>query len=120
MVRATSRPPRDATTWIHSRVSPPTHTEDFIYTPTPILLPLSRYTLAVTYDAPLSTLTVYVDGLPVGSSSSMVYKPSNIPAMTDFFLGRSLFDQDVYLHGELGCFSVYNRALRHVVAVVCR
>ena len=71
--------------------------------------------MAVTYDEPSSTAKVYIDGQLVSTCSKFGFNPSNIHGVaTDLFIGRSLEEVDPFLSGELGCFRIYNRALRCV------
>lgn len=69
--------------------------------------------MAVTHDGPSSTTRVYVDGQLV-SSCHTGFNPSNIAVPVDLFIGRSMWSHDPYLSAELGCFRIYNRALRCV------
>ena len=70
-----------------------------------------RYTVALTYDAPSTTATIYVDGQQTCSNPATLTNPSNIAVARDFFIGRSFHDNPT-LSGELNCFRVYGRALR--------
>ncbi len=75
--------------------------------------------MAVTYDAPSATAKVYVDGVEKSSCGGFDTKPSNIE-LTHLVIGGSIFD-DLYWTGELGCFRLYDRALRCVFCVyVCK
>lgn len=80
-----------------------------------LLLPYisKRYTVALTYDAPSTTATIYIDGQQTCSNPATPTNPSNIAVARDFFIGRS-FHNNPTLTGELRCFRIYSRALRWV------
>lgn len=67
--------------------------------------------MAVTYDASSATAKVYVDGVMKASCGGFDTNPSNIE-LTHLVIGGSIFD-DLYWTGELGCFRLYDRALRY-------
>ncbi|RCW48498.1 LamG-like jellyroll fold domain-containing protein [Paenibacillus prosopidis] len=58
-----------------------------------------------------STGTLYVDGLEVGSNTSMTIKPSDLGATTQNSVGRSQYTADPYLDGRVDDFRIYNQAL---------
>lgn len=57
-----------------------------------------------------NTLTLYIDGIAVGSSTTMTYRASAIAANRSF-LGRSQFGSDPLLDGAIDGFRLYSRAL---------
>jgi hypothetical protein len=58
-----------------------------------------------------STGTLYVDGVQVGSNTSMIIKPSNMGATTHNWIGRSQYSADPYLNGRVDDFRLYSRVL---------
>lgn len=78
---------------------------------------LRRYTLAFTYDGSSATTNIYIDGELQSSCGGFDTNPSNIQ-LTHFFIGASVWGES-YVGGELGCFRVYNRALRSVSTKIC-
>lgn len=56
-----------------------------------------------------TTGTLYVNGVPVGTNSSMTLRPSNLGVTTLNHLGRSSTTN--YLNGSLDEFQIFNRAL---------
>jgi len=65
--------------------------------------------VAVTLSGSVGTL--YVDGVAVGTNSSMSNKPSALGATTLNYIGRSQFSSDPYLNSIIDEFRIYNRAL---------
>jgi fibronectin type 3 domain-containing protein len=57
-----------------------------------------------------TTGTLYVDGVAVGSNSSMTLKPANLGNTTLNYIGRSQFN-DPYLNGRVDDVRIYNQAL---------
>lgn len=57
-----------------------------------------------------TTGTLYVDGAPVGTNSSMTLKPSNLGSTTLNYIGKSQYN-DPYFKGRVDDFRIYNRAL---------
>ncbi len=57
-----------------------------------------------------TTGTLYVDGVAVGTNTSMTLKPSNLGNTTLNYIGRSQFS-DPYLNGRVDDFRIYNQAL---------
>jgi hypothetical protein len=55
--------------------------------------------------------TLYFDGAPVGTSSSIVLRPVDLGRTVNNFIGRSQFSDDPYLDGDIDEFRIYNRAL---------
>ena len=55
--------------------------------------------------------TLYVDGVAVGTNSSMTLHPSNLGTPTQNWIGRSQFSGDPYLNGSVDEFRIYGRAL---------
>jgi len=54
---------------------------------------------------------LYVNGVKVGTNSSMTLRPADLGNMPDNYIGRSQFTKDPYLDGNIDDFRVYNRAL---------
>jgi hypothetical protein len=54
---------------------------------------------------------LYVNGVKVGTNSSMTLRPADLGSMPDNYIGRSQFTRDPYLDGNIDDFRVYNRAL---------
>jgi hypothetical protein len=54
---------------------------------------------------------LYVNGVKVGTNSSMTLRPADLGSMPDNYIGRSQFTKDPYLDGNIDDFRVYNRAL---------
>ncbi len=77
-----------------------------------------RYTVALTYDAPSTTATIYINGQQTCSNLATSTNPSNIAVAKDFFIGRA-FHHNPTLSGELRCFRIYSRALRWVWMTEC-
>ena len=65
--------------------------------------------VAVTLSGAVGTL--YVDGVAVGTNSSMSNKPSALGATTLNYIGRSQFSADPYLNSVVDEFRIYDRAL---------
>jgi hypothetical protein len=55
--------------------------------------------------------TLYFDGTPVGTNSSMTLRPADLGRMVSSYVGRSQFSDDPYLDGDIDEFRVYSRAL---------
>ncbi len=58
-----------------------------------------------------NTGTLYVDGVQVGTNTSMTLSPSSLGNTTNNWLGRSQYSGDAYLDGQLDEVRIYNRAL---------
>ncbi len=58
-----------------------------------------------------NTGTLYVDGVQVGTNTSMTLSPSSLGNTTNNWLGRSQYSGDTFLDGQLDEFRIYNRAL---------
>ena len=72
-------------------------------------LPTNVWTqVAVTLDGTQGTL--YVNGLPVATNTSMFYLPLDVAPQTNA-LGKSKFIADPYFNGQYASFRVYGRAL---------
>jgi endoglucanase len=54
---------------------------------------------------------LYVDGVAVGTNSSMTLKPSSLGSTTHNYLGKSQSASDPYLNGSLDEFRIYNVGL---------
>ena len=55
--------------------------------------------------------TLYFDGAPVGTNSSIVLRPADLGRTVNDYIGRSQFSDDPYLDGDIDELRVYNRAL---------
>ncbi|MFD0671416.1 LamG-like jellyroll fold domain-containing protein [Cohnella sp. GCM10027633] len=58
-----------------------------------------------------STGRLYVDGVQVGTNTSMTLTPSSLGNTTQNWIGRSQFSGDPYFNGQIDDFRIYNRAL---------
>jgi hypothetical protein len=58
-----------------------------------------------------TSATLYFDGTPVGTTSSMTLRPADLGATVNNYIGRSQFPSDPYLDGDIDEFRVYSRAL---------
>ncbi len=58
-----------------------------------------------------NTGTLYVDGVQVGTNTSMTLSPSNLGNTTNNWLGRSQYSGDAFLDGQIDEFRIYNYAL---------
>ncbi|HTU75807.1 MAG TPA: arabinofuranosidase catalytic domain-containing protein [Trebonia sp.] len=73
-------------------------------------LPLNTWSL-VTVTLSGSTGTLYVDGQPVGTNTSMTLNPTSLGDTSQNWIGRSQFPADPYLNGTVDDFNIYSRAL---------
>jgi len=64
--------------------------------------------VAVTVSGSLGT--IYLDGVPVGTTNNLTLKPSNLGNTTQNYLGRSQFP-DPYFNGLMDDFRIYGSAL---------
>ncbi len=73
---------------------------------------LGKWThIAVTYDQPSSTATIYFNGVQVGQSTSITLYPANIGSLSNSWLGRSeYYNVDPNLNGSLDEFRIWNSA----------
>ncbi len=55
--------------------------------------------------------TLYFDGAPVGTNSSMTLRPADLGRLVNSYVGRSQFSDDPYLDGDIDEFRIYSRAL---------
>jgi hypothetical protein len=58
-----------------------------------------------------STATLYVQGAPVATNTSMTITPASLGSTTQTWIGRSEFSADPYLNGQVDNFRIYGRAL---------
>ncbi|MFD0671425.1 DUF5695 domain-containing protein [Cohnella sp. GCM10027633] len=58
-----------------------------------------------------STGRLYVDGVQVGTNTSMTLTPSSLGNTTQNWIGRSAFSGDPYFNGQIDDFRIYSRAL---------
>jgi hypothetical protein len=65
--------------------------------------------VAVTLNA--ATGIVYVDGVAVGTNSSMSLNPASLGSTTNNYIGRSQSGSEAYLSGALDEFRIYSEAL---------
>ncbi len=76
----------------------------------PLAVPTLEWThVALVIDAAGATL--YFNGLPVGSDTSMTLRPADLGRTLNNYIGRSQFASDPYLDGNIDEFRVYDRAL---------
>jgi hypothetical protein len=54
---------------------------------------------------------LYLDGVQVGSNTTMMLRPGDLGRTTKNYIGRSQFFVDPYLDGSIDEFRIYNRAL---------
>ncbi len=54
---------------------------------------------------------IYVNGALVGTNSAMTLNPASLGALTQNYLGKSLFAADPYLNASLDDFRIYSRAM---------
>ena len=73
-----------------------------------VLSPGAWHHLAVTLLG--TTGTLYIDGVPAGSNTSMTLKPSRLGNTAQNYIGRSQWP-DPYLNGLVDDFRIYRRAL---------
>jgi hypothetical protein len=75
------------------------------------ILPLATWShLAVTLSD--NTLTIYLNGLVIGKSTSVTLRPYNLgTVVSSNFLGKSLFSADPYFSGKMDEVRFYNYAL---------
>ncbi len=74
-------------------------------------MPSGVHHVAVTINADADTATMYLDGVPVGSNSSVTRTPSSLGTTTKNYLGKSQFTADGYLKGAIADFRIYDFAL---------
>jgi hypothetical protein len=55
--------------------------------------------------------TLYFNGAPVGTDSSMTLRPADLGRTANNYIGRSQFSEDPYFDGAIDEFRIYNRAL---------
>ncbi len=67
------------------------------------------YHVAVTLDGNRGVL--YVNGVPVGTNTSMTLRPSSLGVTTNNYIGRSQYSADPYLNAVLDEFRIYRVAL---------
>ena len=58
-----------------------------------------------------NTGILYINGQEVDRNTNMTLNPSDMGNTTNNYIGRSQWEQDPYLNGEVGDFFVYNRAI---------
>jgi alpha-L-arabinofuranosidase B-like protein/concanavalin A-like lectin/glucanase superfamily protein/lamin tail-like protein len=76
----------------------------------PGTLPLNTWShVAVTLSG--NTGTLYVNGQPVGTNTSMTLTPAALGATTQNWIGRSQFAADPFLGATVDDFQIYDRAL---------
>ncbi|MGH3168028.1 MAG: arabinofuranosidase catalytic domain-containing protein, partial [Trebonia sp.] len=76
----------------------------------PSTLPLNTWSL-VTVTLSGTTGTLYVNGQPVVTNTSMTLSPSSLGVTTNDWIGHSQFPADPYLDGTVSDFNIYNYAL---------
>jgi hypothetical protein len=58
-----------------------------------------------------SGATLYFNGSPVGSDTTMTLRPVDLGRTANDYIGRSQFSSDPYLDGKIDEFRIYDRAL---------
>jgi len=58
-----------------------------------------------------NTGTLYVNGAQVGQNTNMTLSPSSLGNTTNNWIGRSQYNADAFLDGQIDEFRIYNRAL---------
>jgi hypothetical protein len=76
----------------------------------PSTLPLNTWSL-VTVTLSGTTGTLYVNGQPVATNTSMTLNPSSLGVTTNDWIGHSQFPADPYLDGTVSDFNIYGSAL---------
>ncbi|NLH40906.1 MAG: hypothetical protein GX448_03620 [Planctomycetes bacterium] len=76
----------------------------------PKAMPTGWHHVAVTIDSATMTMTLYLDGDPVGKAATTLL-PKDLGVTTQNWLGRSQYVADAYFSGMLDEFRIYNRAL---------
>ena len=72
-------------------------------------LPTNVWThVAITHSG--NTGVLYVDGVPVGTNSTMTLTPSDLGMTTQNYIGKSQYD-DPYFNGQVDEFSIFSSAL---------
>jgi hypothetical protein len=65
--------------------------------------------VAVTLSGHVGTL--YVDGVPLGKNDNIDFAPFRIGYTTQNWVGRSQYERDPYLKGQIDDFRIYRGAL---------
>jgi len=87
----------------------------------PSTLPSGWHHVAVTIDAGIDTIDLYLDGVVVASNTAATLTPSDLGNTTNNWLGRSQWVADAYFNGSLDDFRIYDYALSQVeIAKVMR
>lgn len=76
----------------------------------PSTLPLNTWSL-VTVTLSGTTGTLYVNGQPAVTNTSMTLNPSSLGVTTNDWIGHSQFPADPYLNGTVSDFNIYSYAL---------
>jgi hypothetical protein len=76
----------------------------------PMAVPTLKWTHVALVIA-ASGATLYFDGAPVGSDTTMTLRPADLGRTLNNYIGRSQFASDPYLDGNIDEFRVYTRAL---------
>jgi hypothetical protein len=76
----------------------------------PTMVPLGWHHVAVVIDSKAMRLTLYLDGVQVGSAATTIL-PKDLGNTTQNWLGKSQYPADAYFTGSLDEFRIYNRAL---------
>ncbi len=101
--------PRQGTTGaMRFAIRTPTVTERIVNAPT--MLPSGWHHVAVVIDSKAMRLTLYLDGVQVGSAATTIL-PKDMGNTTQNWLGKSQYAADAYFTGSLDEFRIYNRAL---------
>jgi len=77
----------------------------------PDTLPSGWHHVAVTINASIRTITLYLDGQALATNGSATLTPSSLGNTTNNWLGRSQYTADGYFNGSLDDFRIYNYAI---------
>jgi len=87
----------------------------------PTTLASGWHHVAVTIEADINTVNLYLDGVVVASNVAVTLTPSDLGDTTNNWLGRSQYSADAYFDGCLDDFRIYDYALseEQVVKLLC-
>jgi len=74
-------------------------------------LPSGWHHVAVTINAGMRTITLYLDGEVVSQSTQAALSPKDLGVTTNNWLGRSQYADDAYYMGSIDDFRIYNYAM---------
>jgi len=76
----------------------------------PTTLASGWHHVAVTIEADINTVNLYLDGVVVASNVAVTLTPSDLGDTTNNWLGRSQYSADAYFDGCLDDFRIYDYA----------